>query len=275
MGLLVEVKEITSNEINNDSSLLVTPYNFSMVERGIYRSSYPDSSNFSFLDTLNLKSIICLCPEPYPEENCKFLRSKNIRLFQFGMEGTKEGKFDIAGGGENIGGVAYLGLMKEFKLLCGSPKVIPYPKRHIILHVSFAHERLRVLETTEISNSIDAYLNEPFVTVSKDTITEALKVILDVRNHPIMIHCRHGKHRTGCVIGCLRKMQNWCLPAVLEEYQRFAGAKARPTDMKFIENYDTSRLSQCLYGIIYRYVSHNRRLVYQEESVQQKRITSI
>ncbi|XP_026419624.1 tyrosine-protein phosphatase DSP5-like [Papaver somniferum] len=205
MGLLVEVKEITSNEINNDSSLLVTPYNFSMVERGIYRSSYPDSSNFSFLDTLNLKSIICLCPEPYPEENCKFLRSKNIRLFQFGMEGTKE----------------------------------------------------------------------PFVTVSKDTITEALKVILDVRNHPIMIHCRHGKHRTGCVIGCLRKMQNWCLPAVLEEYQRFAGAKARPTDMKFIENYDTSRLSQCLYGIIYRYVSHNRRLVYQEESVQQKRITSI
>ncbi|KAI3853599.1 hypothetical protein MKW98_025116, partial [Papaver atlanticum] len=123
MGLLVEVKEITSNEINNDSSLLVTPYNFSMVERGIYRSSYPDSSNFSFLDTLNLKSIICLCPEPYPEENCKFLRSKNIRLFQFGMEGTKE----------------------------------------------------------------------PFVTVSKDTITEALKVILDVRNHPIMIHCRHGK----------------------------------------------------------------------------------
>ncbi|KAI3949966.1 hypothetical protein MKW92_017078, partial [Papaver armeniacum] len=52
-------------------------------------------------------------------------------------------------------------------------------------------------------------------------------------------------------------------------------AKAMPTDMMFIENYDTSRLSQCLYCIIYLYVSHNRRSVYQEESVQQKRITSI
>ncbi|RZC48283.1 hypothetical protein C5167_041235 [Papaver somniferum] len=25
------------------------------------------------------------------------------------------------------------------------------------------------------------------------------------------------QHKTGCVIGCLRKIQNWCLPAVLEE----------------------------------------------------------
>lgn len=28
-----------------------------------------------------------LCPEPYPEENLEFLQSRNIRLFQFGIEG--------------------------------------------------------------------------------------------------------------------------------------------------------------------------------------------
>lgn len=28
-----------------------------------------------------------LCTEPYPEENLSFLRSQNIRLFQFGIEG--------------------------------------------------------------------------------------------------------------------------------------------------------------------------------------------
>ncbi|KAI3880066.1 hypothetical protein MKX03_003887, partial [Papaver bracteatum] len=50
------------------------------------------------------------------------------------------------------------------------------------------------------------------------------------------------QHRMGCVIGCLRKMQKWCLPAVLEEYQRYTGAKAMPTD--------SSHLIQCLYGII-------------------------
>lgn len=68
---------------------LVPPTNFSMVERGIYRSGFPDSSNFGFLQTLNLKSIIYLCPEPYPEVNCEFLRENEIKLFEFGIEGTK------------------------------------------------------------------------------------------------------------------------------------------------------------------------------------------
>ncbi|KAI3843284.1 hypothetical protein MKX03_013465 [Papaver bracteatum] len=63
------------------------------------------------------------------------------------------------------------------------------------------------------------------------------------------------------------ELKNWCLPAVLEEYQRFAGPKAMPTDMIFIENYGTSRLSQCLYRIIYLYVSNSCHSVYQEESV--------
>ncbi|RZC47397.1 hypothetical protein C5167_040342 [Papaver somniferum] len=35
------------------------------------------------------------------------------------------------------------------------------------------------------------------------------------------------RHRSSGVIGCLKKTQNWCLPAVGEEHQRFAGAKAR------------------------------------------------
>jgi len=28
-----------------------------------------------------------LCPEPYPEENLKFLEANNIKLYQFGIEG--------------------------------------------------------------------------------------------------------------------------------------------------------------------------------------------
>ena len=40
-------------------------------------------NNFLFLFNLSRY----LCPEPYPEENLEFLRSHNIRLFQFGIEG--------------------------------------------------------------------------------------------------------------------------------------------------------------------------------------------
>ncbi|XP_014497140.1 probable tyrosine-protein phosphatase At1g05000 [Vigna radiata var. radiata] len=202
MGLIVEVE----NGEDNDA-VLVPPPNFAMVEDCIFRSSFPTSSNFPFLQTLNLRSIIYLCPEPYPEENLEFLRSQNIRLFQFAIEGK-----------------------------------------------------------TDISTPI-----------LKDSVMDALKVLIDVRNHPVLIHCKRGKHRTGCLVGCLRKLQNWCLSSVFEEYQRFAGAKSRTMDLTFIEMFDILSLSQCLYSIIYQYHgygSKKRRLLYKEENLQKPRLTS-
>lgn len=39
--------------------------------------------------------------------------------------------------------------------------------------------------------------------------------------------CNQGRHRTGTVIGCLRKLQRWNLASIFEEYRRHAGAKVR------------------------------------------------
>lgn len=50
------------------------------------------------------------------------------------------------------------------------------------------------------------------------------------------------KHRTGCLVGCLRKLQKWCLSSVFDEYQRFAAAKARVSDQRFMELFDISSL---------------------------------
>ncbi|CAJ2645515.1 tyrosine-protein phosphatase DSP3 [Trifolium pratense] len=201
MGLIVEVENV-----DQDDAVLIPPSNFSMVEDCIYRSSLPQPSSFPFLRTLNLRSIIYLCPESYPEENLEFLNSQNIRLFQFGIEGK-----------------------------------------------------------TEVS-----------LPVLKDSIMEALKVLIDVRNHPILIHCKRGKHRTGSLVGCFRKLQNWCLSSVFEEYQRFAGVKSRTADLTFIEMFDVLSLRQCLYSIIYQYqgASKKRRLMYQDENLQKPRLTS-
>lgn len=199
---------ILEEQTADDDVVLAPPTNFSMVEDGIFRSGFPQPANFRFLQTLNLRSIICLCPEPYPEENLKFLQSNDIRLFQFGIEGK-----------------------------------------------------------TESSASIP-----------RDTIMEALRILIDVRNHPVLIHCKRGKHRTGCLVGCLRKLQNWCLSSVLEEYKRFAGVKARITDMKFIESFEVLCLRQCLYSIIYRYHGYGtkkRRLLYGEENLQKPQITLV
>lgn len=73
-------------------------------------------------------------------------------------------------------------------------------------------------------------------------IREALQVILDVRRHPVLIHCNKGKHRTGCLVGCLRKVQRWSLTSIFDEYRRYAGTKTRDLDQQFIELFQTNRV---------------------------------
>lgn len=79
---------------------------------------------------------------------------------------------------------------------------------------------------------------EPFVHIPPNKITAALVTILDRRNHPILIHCNKGKHRTGCLIGCLRKLQQWSLTTIFDEYRRFSFPKSRSMDQEFIELYN-------------------------------------
>ncbi len=159
------------NEINKRIEL-APPENFSMVLGEIYRSSFPRVENFQFLKKLKLKSILILIPEKYPEENLKFIKDNNIKVFQVGMSGNKE----------------------------------------------------------------------PFVNVPHNVITEALKITINPENHPLLIHCNRGKHRTGCLVGCLRRLQNWSLTMIFDEYRRFASPKARPLDQQLIELYDETEI---------------------------------
>ncbi|GAA93822.1 uncharacterized protein L969DRAFT_84731 [Mixia osmundae IAM 14324] len=79
---------------------------------------------------------------------------------------------------------------------------------------------------------------EPFVQIPDEMIKEALVAIFDTRNHPMLIHCNKGKHRTGCLVGCIRKMQQWSHTSIFEEYRRFSEPKARSMDQQFIELFD-------------------------------------
>jgi tyrosine-protein phosphatase SIW14 len=48
---------------------------------------------------------------------------------------------------------------------------------------------------------------EPFTEMDPKQIAQILGMMLDTRNHPILVHCNKGKHRVGCLVGCLRKLQ--------------------------------------------------------------------
>ena len=53
------------------------------------RAGFPGKKNFPFLKTLNLRTILYLCPEDYPEANLSFLTGIHVQLLQYGVAGNK------------------------------------------------------------------------------------------------------------------------------------------------------------------------------------------
>nr|XP_043634185.1 tyrosine-protein phosphatase DSP3-like [Erigeron canadensis] len=132
---------------------------------------------------------------------------------------------------------------------------------------SYPKENLEILNSHNINLFQFGIDGHEKAHIPKRIISEALKVLIDDRNHPVLIHCKCGKHRTLCLVGCLRKLQNWSLPSVLEEYKLSAGEKSREIDFKFLEMYDVTFVRQYLHSIIYQYHgygSKKRRLMYQK-----------
>eukprot|EP00617_Octactis_speculum_P013689 CAMPEP_0185745498 /NCGR_PEP_ID=MMETSP1174-20130828/3850_1 /TAXON_ID=35687 /ORGANISM="Dictyocha speculum, Strain CCMP1381" /LENGTH=184 /DNA_ID=CAMNT_0028419541 /DNA_START=89 /DNA_END=643 /DNA_ORIENTATION=+ len=161
---------------------LFPPTNFSMVEKGIFRSGFPTKRNFPFLKRLGLCTVLTVVLEDYPASSREFYGKNGIKLLQFGMEGNKE----------------------------------------------------------------------PFRSMPIDALRAALAEVMDVNNHPILIHCNEGKHRTGCIVGCLRRARGWALSPIFDEYILFAQRKARMVDQRFIELFelsdDTHTLIECADG---------------------------
>lgn len=74
------------------------------------------------------------------------------------------------------------------------------------------------------------------------TMSSILDVVLDRRNYPLLVHCNHGKHRTGCVIAAIRKLSGWNLDSVVDEYKSYAQPKIRECDVEYITVFEPSSL---------------------------------
>lgn len=109
----------------------------------------------------------------------------------------------------------------------------PYPQEN----VQFLEENNIQFFQVPISGN-----KEPFINMPQQTITEILQTVLNPENHPLLIHCNRGKHRTGCLVGCVRKLQNWLLTMIFDEYRRFAAPKVRSIDQQFIELYEEDEI---------------------------------
>ena len=80
----------------------------------------------------------------------------------------------------------------------------------------------------------------PFKEIDDDLMRSILKEVLNENNRPLLIHCNKGKHRTGSVVGCLRKLRGWSLSSIFTEYILFASPKFRWEDQIFIEAFSAA-----------------------------------
>lgn len=76
------------------------------------------------------------------------------------------------------------------------------------------------------------------IATTTDSLSEALLHVLDGSNYPLYIHCNQGRHRTGCVVACLRKIQRVPLDQILTEYHAYAHPKARTGDIDLIKSFN-------------------------------------
>lgn len=83
----------------------------------------------------------------------------------------------------------------------------------------------------------------PFKEIDEQELSSALRDVLDPANQPTLIHCNKGKHRTGSLVGVVRKVRGWSLSSIFAEYLTFALPKARLEDQRFIENFDDNRFA--------------------------------
>jgi protein tyrosine/serine phosphatase len=78
----------------------------------------------------------------------------------------------------------------------------------------------------------------PHTSTPAATVIRILRLVMDKRNHPLLIHCNKGKHRTGCMTACFRKVTGWTDEACIAEYEKYAAPKDRVLDKEFIRGFD-------------------------------------
>ncbi|KAI9675922.1 MAG: tyrosine-protein phosphatase required for protection against superoxide stress (By similarity) [Trizodia sp. TS-e1964] len=103
------------------------------------------------------------------------------------------------------------------KHLPSEPKAVEEPNEPLLRFAAEKEVTIHHLGIVEDGN--------PWDPLTELCVVDALRHIIDSRNHPLLICCGMGRHRTGTVVGCLRILQGWNLASALEEYRRYTGPR--------------------------------------------------
>ncbi len=79
--------------------------------------------------------------------------------------------------------------------------------------------------------------------ISHELIKEAMRYILDATHHPLLVMSSSGTHQVGTLVGCLRRLQEWNLASILDEYRSYAAPSPRLFCEQFMELWDCDLLT--------------------------------
>ncbi|KAL5345907.1 tyrosine-protein phosphatase siw14 [Pseudogymnoascus australis] len=80
------------------------------------------------------------------------------------------------------------------------------------------------------------------VDIPQSVMNSILEVVMDRQNHPLLLHCNQGRHRTGCAVAVIRKVLGWSVESTLNEYTSFAHPKVRQVDVNYIRQFEVATL---------------------------------
>lgn len=241
-----EGNNLNLRKITEPPSLrIIPPLNFCPVERQLYRSGQPSMINQSFLNQLNLKTIIWLASEEPNDEFLDYCAAQDIQV-EF-VAGMSEYAYDDEPIQDHITNAKLESNTNADPNTIADANVKATTSTYTSTDTS-ANTSANI-NTTTTTSATNAEGDEiagtgmaeppipqrrfhqrlvslnPWDSLNEQTITKALELVVDKRNYPMLVCCGMGRHRTGTVIGCLRRLQGWNLASVSEEYRRFTGAR--------------------------------------------------
>ena len=66
------------------------PLSFGLVEAGLYRSSYPATKSFPFIERLHLKTMVCFSPGDIKPELRMFANEHDIKIVEIDLKQNQE-----------------------------------------------------------------------------------------------------------------------------------------------------------------------------------------
>jgi len=111
------------------------------------------------------------------------------------------------------------------------PEPLPLSYANFVSSNGITHHHIPILANKDENIYTDAAV-----------VNQIMELMLDPENYPILIHCNKGKHRTGCMTACFRKITGWTDEACIQEYMQYSTPKERALDMAFIRRYDAEVL---------------------------------